>query len=99
MGGKPINEFLGLRSKMYSIKASHVTKKTAKGVSQIVKDEVLTHSDYKNTLFERKCMKNIQTQILQKEHELYTSAVTKSCLSRLNDKKIGKQRKGQVYQI
>ena len=65
MGGKPIDEFVGLRAKMYSIKAGHQTKKTAKGVSRIVKDEVLTHSDYKETLFDKRCMKNSQSWILQ----------------------------------
>ena len=87
MGGKPIDEFVGLRAKMYSIKAGHQTKKTAKGVSRIVKDEVLTHSDYKDTLFHKRCMKNSQTRILQLEHELYTSSVTKTSLSPFNDKK------------
>ena len=88
MGGKPIEEFIGLRSKMYSILASNGnTKKTAKGVSRRVKDEVITHQDYKETLFKKKTMKHLQTRILQKEHELFTSEVVKSSLSPFNDKK------------
>jgi hypothetical protein len=88
MGGNPIEEFIGLRSKMYSILASNGnTKKTAKGVSRRVKDEVITHQDYKETLFKKKTMKHLQTRILQKEHELFTSEVVKSSLSPFNDKK------------
>jgi hypothetical protein len=45
MGGKPIKEFVGLRAKMYSIKASNGTcKKTAKGIIRTVKEEVITHA-------------------------------------------------------
>ena len=88
MGGKPIEEFVGLRAKMYSILAvGGKAKKTAKGVSRIVKDEVIKHADYKQTLFTKQTMKHMQTRILQKEHELYTSQVVKSSLSPFNDKK------------
>ena len=43
-GGKPIQEFVGLRSKMYSIKgADGAEKSAAKGVSKHVREKVLTH--------------------------------------------------------
>ena len=88
MGGKPIEEFVGLRAKMYSILAGNgQTKKTAKGVSRRVKDEVIMHEDYKETLFEKLAMKHTQVRILQKEHELFTSEVVKASLSPFNDKK------------
>jgi hypothetical protein len=88
MGGKPIEEFVGLRAKMYSILAvGGKAKKTAKGVSRIVKDELIKHADYKQTLFQKQTMKHTQTRILQREHELYTSQVVKSSLSPFNDKK------------
>ena len=43
MGGKAIVEFVGLRAKMYSIKAGEVTKKTAKGISTSVKEREIRH--------------------------------------------------------
>ena len=33
LGGKPIEEFCGLRAKMYSVKSPNQEKKAAKGVS------------------------------------------------------------------
>ena len=43
-GGKPIHEFVGLRSKMYSIKGADGSHKSAaKGVSKNVRENVLSH--------------------------------------------------------
>ena len=54
MGGKAIEEFVGLRSKMYSIQSSDGKQKnTAKGVSQSV---TLNHEDYYNCLFNQVCI-------------------------------------------
>ena len=59
MGGKPIKEFIGLRSKMYSILSeAGEQKNTAKGVSRSVSENILTHEDYRKCLFMKKSMKN-----------------------------------------
>ena len=48
----PILEFVGLRPKMYSIQPLEGAKKaTAKGVDRKVRDENLSHQDYKKSLF------------------------------------------------
>ena len=50
--GKPIKEFVGLRSKMYSVLLDNNSeKKTAKGIKN-VKEKNLHHEDYKRVLFE-----------------------------------------------
>ena len=50
MGGIFIEEFCGLRSKMYSIlKAGGKEKKAANGVLTQVKNDVITHEDYRLT--------------------------------------------------
>lgn len=88
MGGKLILEFVGLRAKMYSIlKYDGESKNTAKGVIRSVKEKQITHSDYKETLFEKKQMSHIGTKIMQEKHGLFTAEVKKISLSPFNDKK------------
>ena len=88
MGGKPIREFVGLRSKMYSILTEDgSTKKTGKGILTVVKDKEITHENYKDTLFEKKQMHHKMPKIMQKDHSMYTADVMKTSLSPFNDKK------------
>ena len=88
MGGKPIEEFIGLRSKMYSIlESSGMTKKTGKGILTVVKDKEITHKNYKDTLFGKKQMRHKMTKIMQKDHEMYTAEIMKTSLSPFNDKR------------
>ena len=55
--GKPITEFIGLRSKMYSYtKDDGTNNKTAKGIAKNVIKKVIKHEDYKNILFNNKQM-------------------------------------------
>ena len=44
--GVPIQEFVGLRSKMYSILYGGKEKKTAKGVKKAVVKRNIKHADY-----------------------------------------------------
>merc|ERR1711895_161057 len=56
MGGQPIIEVVGHRSKMYSVRTENEVKKTAKGISKVVKDKDIRHSDYRESLFSAKQM-------------------------------------------
>ena len=88
MGGIFIEEFCGLRSKMYSIlKEGGKEKKTAKGVLEQVKNDIITHEDYKNCLRKQEVRFHEGTKIFQKDHQLYTVDVAKKSLSPYNDKK------------
>ena len=87
MGGQPIVECVGLRSKMYSFETENGGKKTLKGISKVVKDKDIRHLDYRESLFSAKQMSHKQTRIMQEEHELYTVETKKTSLSPLNDKK------------
>ena len=88
MGGKPIEEFVGLRAKMYSIKTHEgIEKKTAKGILKAVKDKYITHEHYKQCLFEEKQLKHKQTRIIQENHNMFTATQNKTSLSPFNDKK------------
>ena len=50
--GIPPSEYVGLRSKMYSLLYDGKEKKTAKGISRSVVKKQICHDDYKDTLFE-----------------------------------------------
>ncbi|GFW84087.1 uncharacterized protein TNCV_4877511 [Trichonephila clavipes] len=52
MNSKPIIEFVGLRAKMYSMLTPDFEKKTAKGVSKVVIQQKLKHSNYLQCLKE-----------------------------------------------
>ena len=88
MGGELILEFVGLRAKMYSIlNCDGANKKTAKGVITQVKNDVITHDDFKSSLYEKKKIMHTGTKIVQIKHQLCTADVTKVTLSPFNDKK------------
>ena len=89
MEGIPIIEFVGLRAKMYSIKTlvAEKDKMTAKGVIKAVKDQQITHNDFKKSLYDKKQFTHTGSKIVQNKHLLYTSDVTKVTLSPFNDKK------------
>ena len=73
---------------MYSILPLEGDKKaTAKGINKNVKDEVLTHEDYRNSLLKRLQMTNKMTRIMQENHKLYSVEIEKKSLSPFNDKK------------
>ena len=73
---------------MYSIQPLEGGKKaTAKGIDGRVKDEIITHSDYKNSLFNEEQMTHKWGGIQQESHQLYTMELEKKSLSPFNDKK------------
>ena len=87
-GGEFILEFVGLRAKMYSILPFEGEKKaTAKGINRSVKDDILTHQDYKTSLFEKQQFTNKMVRIQHEKHELYTMEQEKKSLNPFNDKK------------
>lgn len=85
----PISEFVGLRSKMYSVQLDDETKekKTAKGVKTNVKDNVLTHQDYKNVLHGKMLDPIIQKTIRSFDHEVFSISMNKSTLCAYDDKR------------
>ena len=86
--GIPIREFIGLRSKMYSIKLEDDReKKTAKGiVSSVIKNH-LKHAQYKQILETGERMNSNMKMIRSFDHSIYTVNVTKISLSAYDDKR------------
>lgn len=81
-------EFVGLRSKMYSLKIDNgVEKKTAKGVKRNVIKKVIKHSDFKKTLLDEEQMTHSMNCIRSQLHQLYSVKVTKTSLSCFDNKR------------
>src|SRR5678815_3999169 len=86
--GKQIEEFVGLRSKLYSYQMAGADHKKAKGVKKSVVKKSITHDDYKNCLFTRKEQLRKMNVIRSYHHDIYTEEVTKIALSANDDKRL-----------
>ena len=77
-GGKIVQEFVGLRPKMYSIKLLDGKRKaTAKGVNKSLRDNEISHQDYKNSLFLYSSRVDKMTRIISKNHNQTISQARK----------------------
>jgi hypothetical protein len=90
--GKPISNFIGLRSKMYSIKLDNTKEKaTGKGIKKQALKNKIKHSDYQRCLLGNKLsdkQQHIQFNLIRSEkHQLYTYSLNKVGLSCYDDKR------------
>ena len=89
--GIPIQEFVGLRPKMYSIlyteNNKQVEKKTAKGIKKSVTKRKLRHAGYRECLFEKRQTMASMNQIRSESHEIYSIKLNKIGLSPYDDKR------------
>ena len=87
-GNRAIAEFVGLRSKMYSIKLSdNTTIKKAKGIGKVVTKNELRHEMYLECLNERKIFTNTMHAIRSDHHHLGLYKQTKKSLNPLDTKR------------
>ena len=84
--GVPIEEFVGLRSKMYSIKYGGEEKRTAKGITRACQ-KPMKHAEYKQSLFTGTRTTVVGHLIRSEAHELYSQRVKKVALSPFDDKR------------
>ena len=87
-GGKQIDEFVGLRAKLYSYKIHEKENKKCKGVKRNVVEKTITHDDYKNCLFTKTEQLRTMNVIRSHLHDIYTEEVNKVALSADDDKRI-----------
>jgi len=82
MSGKPIAEFVGLRSKLYSFRTvDEEEKKICKGIKKSVVRNMLRFEDFKNCLFDmREVMRECNT-LRSYHHEMYSISFNKVVLS------------------
>jgi len=86
--GVPIKEFIGLRSKMYSIKLDNdIEKKTAKGIVKCVIKNRLKHEIYRDILESGGKLYSEMKIIRSEKHQLYTMSLSKISLSAYDDKR------------
>ena len=79
--GKAIGEFVGLKSKMYSMKKL-MLKNTAKGVNIATE-----FNEFKDTLFNKKIIRHKMRRIQGKKHKMGTYEINKISLSVFYDKR------------
>lgn len=89
---KPAVEFVGLRSKMYSLLLvddvdNENVKMTAKGVKRCYVENSVRHKMYVETLRSRQCTYATFQNIISHNHKLMTVDITKKCLSAYDDKR------------
>ena len=88
VNGDIIDEFVGLRAKLYSYKMFEGKEsKKCKGVKKSVVKKSITHEDYKTCLTTGKEQLRKQNIIKSYKHEVYTEEVNKVALSASDDKR------------
>ena len=86
--GIPINEFIGLRSKMYSyLKDTDECGKTAKGIKKNVIKKDIKHESYKDIFFNNKQIYHKMKTIRSQRHKLGSYEINKISLSCFDDKR------------
>ena len=89
-GGKIIEEFVGLRAKLYSYKmhTSRVEEKKCEGVKKSVIEKNIKFDDYKKCLFSGEKQLRKMIGIRNYKHEIFIEEVNKIALSSDDDKRI-----------
>ena len=88
VNGDIIDEFVGLRAKLYSYKMFEGKEsKKCKGVKKSVVKKSITHEDYKKCLLTGEEQLRKQNIIRSYKHEVYTEEVNKVALSASDDKR------------
>ena len=88
VGGEIIDEFVGLRAKLYSFKMLEgVESKKCKGGKKLVVKKSIMHEDYKNCLFTGKEQLRKMNLIRSHKHDIYTEEVNKVALCPSEDKR------------
>ena len=87
-GGEIIEEFVGLRSKLYAYKMNEKEEKKCKGVKKDVVKRSISFEDYKRCLFSRDESMRKMNVIRSRSHEMFTEEINKTALSTNDDKRI-----------
>ena len=89
-GAKQIEEFAGLRSKLYAYKMAEDgdEEKKCKGVKKAVIKKEITFDNYKECLFSGKRQWKGMNVFRSRLHEIYTERVVKVALSANDDKRV-----------
>ena len=84
--GVAIEEFAGLKSKMYSYLVNDNSEhKKAKGVNSNVV-VTISHNEYKDVLLNKKCFRHSMNRIQSKDHRIEPYKINKTSSSCFDDK-------------
>jgi hypothetical protein len=87
MNGNIVQEFVGLRAKMYSLLDSNHEKLTAKGIKKSFVAKHLRHQMYKDCLFGESSTRAEFHTLRSRNHQVRTELVEKDALSCFDDKR------------
>lgn len=87
MAGKVINEFIGLKPKMYSILCGQDERKTGKGIARAIIKKHIRHADYKNCVLNHQRGLAYAQKISTSNHKIQTVSYAKSTLCPLDTKR------------
>ena len=87
LAGQSLDEFVGLRAKMYSIRCGEIESKTAKGVKRSVIRQRLRHDMYVDCLYNERITKETMNVIRSFNHQLFSLKCSKIALSPFDDKR------------
>ena len=80
--GVEIDEFVGLKSKLYSLISGNCEVNKAKGVNL-----KLRHQEYVNVLFSKKIVRRKMKRVLSEKHSIGSYVLNKVSLSYYDDKR------------
>ena len=87
-GEKVVNEFIGIKSKLYSIKYEETSnKKTAKGLQRAVLKKFIDHEHYKNVIENNNIYNTSMKRIQSKMHKIETVQLEKMIFMPFDDKR------------
>ena len=88
-GGGIIEEFVGLRAKLYSYKMFEgKEEKKCKGVKRSVVKKDISHENYRDCLFSEKPQMRKMNVTRSQGHEIFSETLNKIALSANDDKRI-----------
>jgi hypothetical protein len=86
--GQIVTEFVGLKSKLYSILyGEHKNKSTAKGLQKAILKKHINHEHYKSVLMENNCICTTMHRIQSKEQNVETIQLNKMIFTPMDDKR------------
>ena len=87
-GEKVVNEFVGIKSKLYSIIYNEDSnKRTAKGLQKAVLKKFITHDHYKKVIEENNVFVTSMSRIQSKSHDIHTVRIEKMIFMPMDDKR------------
>ena len=87
MKGELIEEFVGVKSKMYSIKTLNDNKLVGKGIQRQILKKCFNHEIYKSCLFDNKLSYAKMRSIRSKNHDIHSLEQNRLAISPLDDKR------------